>query len=166
MIPDLPYLLSIAALSASLAGLAGLVAGLHRGEGLSALDRFRLREIVEFAFANTLLAMSVLPLTALFDDVSVAVQIVAAATIVYLVAISLILFRRLRAAGIRMTTWIRIAAVLDLLIVAAAAVAIATGTLAALQVMLLLMLARPMTAFLFVLASFDTPAGKPGSSAS
>lgn len=49
VITELPFLLSIAALSLSLAGLAGLVAGLRRSDGPRPIDRFRLREIVEFA---------------------------------------------------------------------------------------------------------------------
>jgi hypothetical protein len=164
MIPDLPFLLSTAALSASLAGLAGLVAGLHRGEGLTALDRFRLREIVEFAFANTLLAMAILPLASILGSVENAARAVAVTAIVYLALITVVLARRMRAAGIAMTTWLWIAGALDLLILAAALATIAGGALAALQVMLLLLLARPMTAFLFVLASFDTPSG-PGTAA-
>ena len=81
MIPDLPFLLSIAALSGSLAGLAGLVGGLRRGEGLRPIDRFRLREIVEFAFANTLLALSMVPLANLLSSVDAAVRVVAAAAL-------------------------------------------------------------------------------------
>lgn len=52
MIPEAPFFFSIAALSGSLAGLAGLVAGLRRGSDMPGHDLFRLREIVEFSFAN------------------------------------------------------------------------------------------------------------------
>ena len=157
MVPDLPFLLSIAALSGSLAGLAGLVGGLRRGEGLQPIDRFRLREIVEFAFANTLLALSVLPLTSILGSLEASIRVVSAAAVVYLLSIALILFRRLRTAGIRMTAWIAVAGVLDTLIIIAAGASLLSGAIAALQVTLLLFLARPMTAFLFVLASFDAP---------
>jgi hypothetical protein len=155
VITDLPFLLSIAGLSASLAGLAGLVAGLRRSDGLRPIDAFRLREIVEFAFANMLLALSLVPLATLTASVEAAVRIVAVAAGAYLVAISAVLFRRLRHADIAMTTWVRVAGALDLAIVVATVAAIVTGTLAALQVLLILFLARPMVAFLFVLASFD-----------
>jgi hypothetical protein len=155
VITDLPFLLSIAGLSASLAGLAGLVAGLRRSDGLRPLDAFRLREIVEFAFANMLLALSLVPLATLTNSIEAAVRIVAVAAGAYLVAISAVLFRRLRHADIAMTTWVRVAGALDLVIVVATAAAIVTGALAALQVLLILFLARPMVAFLFVLASFD-----------
>lgn len=155
MVPELPFLLSIAALSASLAGLAGLVAGLRRTDGLRPIDAFRLREIVEFAFANALLALSVVPLTALTGQVETAVRLVAAAAGAYLLANVAILLRRLRQTDIAMTTWVRVAGVLDLAIIAATAWAIVTGQLAALQVLLILLLARPMVAFLFVLGSFE-----------
>lgn len=156
MVPELPFVLSIAALSLSLAGLAGLVAGLRRSNEIRAIDRFRLREIVEFAFANALLALSIAPLATLTGDLGTTVRIIAAAAAVYLVAISAILFRRLRHADIAMTTWARMAGALDLMVAIAAIAAIASGSLAWLQVMLILFLARPMVAFLFVLASFDT----------
>ena len=52
MIPEAPFLFSIAGLSPSLAGLPGLVAVLRRGADLRPMDAFWLREIVEFAFAN------------------------------------------------------------------------------------------------------------------
>jgi hypothetical protein len=155
MVPDLPFLLSIAGLSASLAGLAGLVAGLRRADGLRPIDRFRLREIVEFAFATALLAMSSVPIANLVGSVETAVRIVAAATVAYLLAIMVVLFRRLRHADIAMTTWVRIAGGLDVAILVPALAAIGTGSLAWLQAMLLLLLVRPMIAFLFVLASLD-----------
>ena len=55
MIPEAPFLFSIAGLSPSLAGLPGLVAVLRRGADLRPMDAFWLREIVEFAFANIVL---------------------------------------------------------------------------------------------------------------
>jgi hypothetical protein len=155
MIPELPFLLSVAALSLSLAGLAGLVAGLRRSDGLRPIDMFRLREIVEFAFANALVALSIVPITTIAGSVEAAVRIVAAGALVYLIAVTGILFRRLRQADIAMTTWVRIAGALDIAILVGAVAAVATGSMAAMEVLLLLFLARPMVAFLFVLASFD-----------
>ena len=55
VIPEAPFLFSIAGMSASLAGLPGLVAALRRGDDLLPMDAFWLREIVEFAFANIVL---------------------------------------------------------------------------------------------------------------
>ena len=155
MITESGFLLSIAALSLSLAGLAGLVAGLRRSDGLRPIDRFRLREIVEFAFANALLALAVIPLSSLVESTETAVRIVAIAGAAYLVAVSVVLYRRLRRADIALTMWVGIAGFLDLLIVIATLAAIVTGSLAVFQVMLILFLARPMVAFLFVLASLE-----------
>ena len=155
MIPDLPFLFSIAALSGSLAGLAGLVGGLRRGADFRPIDRFRLREIVEFAFANTLLALSTVPLANLLGSVEAAVRIVAFAAIAYVLAVTVVLFRRLRAVEIPMTRWAVVAGILDLLILGAGMAALVSGAIAALQVLLVLLLARPMMAFVFVLTSFD-----------
>jgi hypothetical protein len=112
---------------------------------------------VEFAFANTLLALSMVPVANLLASVEAAIRVVAAAAIAYLLAVGIILFRRMRASGIAMTAWIVFAVALDIAILAAAVAAIVTASIAALQVLLILMLLRPMTAFLFVLASFDVP---------
>ncbi len=155
MITESGFLLSIAALSLSLAGLAGLVAGLRRSDGLRPMDRFRLREIVEFAFANALLALAIIPLSSLVESTETAVRIAAIAAGAYLVAVSIVLYRRLRGAEITMTTWVGVAGLLDLLIIIATLAAIITGSLAVFQVMLILFLARPMVAFLFVLASLE-----------
>jgi hypothetical protein len=158
---DLSFLLAIAGLSLSLAGLAGLVAGLRRSDGLRPLDMFRLREIVEFAFANALIALLVLPVATIAGSVEIAVRIVAAAALLYLFAVSLVLYRRLRGTDIEMTTWVWIAIVLDTGIVLTSVAAIVTGSQAVLQLMLILFLARPMMAFLFVLASFETDPRNP-----
>jgi hypothetical protein len=156
VVPDLPFFLSIAALSASLAGLAGLVAGLRRGEGLRAMDLYRLREIVEFSFANALLAIALVPLTNIFGEVMTPIRLVAVAALLYLVLDAAVLFRRLRMAGLAISAWVIVASVIDIAIVITALATIATAAIGALQVLLMLLLARPMTAFIFVLVSFDT----------
>jgi hypothetical protein len=152
---ETPFFLAIAGLSLSLAGLAGLVAGLRRGDGLRPLDSYRLREIVEFAFANALLALAVFPTATLTGSVDTAVRLAASVGIIYLVAVATVLFTRLRHAEIAMTMWVRVAVVLDVVILAAALATIGTGSSAALEIVLIMFLARPMMAFLFVLASFD-----------
>ena len=162
---DLPFLLSVAGLSGSLAGLAGLVGGLRRGEGLRPIDRFRLREIVEFAFATTLLALSTVPLTTILGSPESAIRVEAAAAVAYLLAIAIILFRRLRTSGIGLSMWIAVAGILDTLIILMAIATVSSGAVASLEVLLLLLLARPMTAFLFVLASFDQPDHRDGAPA-
>jgi hypothetical protein len=158
MIPETPFFLSIVALSGSLAGLAGLVAGIRRSEGFRAVDRYRLRQIVEFAFANALLALSLFPLITLFDSVESAVRVGSAAAAVYLVAIAVVLLRRLQREEIRATAWFRVVVVLDVATIAGIVAGLVSGTIVAYEVLMLLLLARPMLAFLFVLASFDTGA--------
>ena len=156
MITESPFLFSIAALSASLAGLAGLVAGLRRGEGLSPLDLFRLREIVEFAFANVLLAISTVPLTTLLGSAQTAVRIVAVVAIVYIVAVVALLVRRQRSWSISGSGgWYAPALVVDAATLVAAVATVVEGSAGPFEAMLVALLARPMLAFAFVLASFE-----------
>jgi hypothetical protein len=155
MIPEAPFLFSIAGLSASLAGLAGLVAGLRRGADVRPIDLFRLRQIVEFSFANVLLALSVIPLSEL-NGLDGAIRVVAVLGIVYVVVSSLILQRRMHHAGIAWTTtWQLAASGLNLVAIGLAVAAIATLTFASVAFMLMALLGRPMLAFLLVLGSFE-----------
>jgi hypothetical protein len=145
----------IATLSASLAGLAGLVAALRRGTGLARLDLFRLREIVEFAFATALVSLTTVPVSALvgIDD---AVRIGAALALVVLVAHALLLLRRAVASELeRYRAWWAVAIGIDAVVMTLAVVTILTASIAAYQLMLILLLARPMAAFLLVLSRFD-----------
>ena len=156
MIPEAPFFFVLGTLSLSLAGLAGLVAALRRGEAMRSLDMYRLREIVEFAFANALLAISTVPLAVALGDREQAVRIVALVAVVYLVAVALLLGRRLRRSGIKLLVpWIMVASTLDTVAVIAALIALGTGSIPALEMTLIVFLARPMTAFLFVLESFE-----------
>ena len=146
---------SIAALNASMAALAGLVAALRRGEGLAPLDLFRLREIVEFSFANVLLAVSVVPLATITGSTETAVRTVGVAAIVYLSVHLVVLIRRQRSSQI--ATYRGWAVLVIPLLFAAYLAALATvvsGQIGWLEALLVTMLARPMTAFLFVLSMF------------
>jgi hypothetical protein len=160
MIPEAPFLFSIAGLSASLAGLAGLVAALRRGTELRAIDAFRLREIVEFAFANVLFCVAVVPLAqTLPGGTADVVRVAAGLSILYGVSSTVVLGLRNRRARIGWTVgWTAAAAGLLIASVLTALAAIATGSIATYEGLLVLMLARPMLAFLLVLASFESPA--------
>ena len=157
MIPEAPFLFSIAALSASLAGLAGLVAGLRRGADVRPIDLFRLREIVEFAFANVLLAIGVVPLTLALADGALAVRVAAAIGISYGVVTVIVLARRSRLSNLAWTRgWTAAAIVINLAAAVAGVYVLASGSISAYLAFLVALLARPMVAFLLVLASFES----------
>ncbi len=156
MTADSPFLLSVAALSASLAGLAGLVAALRRGEGLSANDRFRLHEIVEFCFANIILAIGIIPLTTISGSTETALRIGGGVALVYMLVDIVVLTRRARTMSIQLNWgWVTIVLALNIAAIVASTAAMLTGALGAYQALLLVLLIRPMAAFLFVLSSFE-----------
>jgi hypothetical protein len=156
VIPEAPFLFSIAGLSASLAGLAGLVAALRRAEGVHGQDLFRLREIVEFSFANVLFAVGLIPLALTLGSTSDAVRVAAVVAVAYLVVGTGILVRRQRRLGIAPSAgWYVLAGGINVAVLAAGLAAVAFGAVAAYEAFLVGLLARPMLAFLLVLASFD-----------
>jgi hypothetical protein len=153
---EAPFFISIAGLSASLAGLAGLVAAIRRGEGLAPNDRFRLREIVEFAFANIFFAMGIFPLTALVGDLGSALLVAAAAVAIYLVIDVFVLTeRRIRMRIALRGRWIAVVALLNLAAFVLAGITVATRSVGAYEAVLLALLARPMLSFALVLSSFE-----------
>jgi hypothetical protein len=155
MLAEAPYFYAMATLSLTLAGLAGLAAALRRGAAPSELDVFRLREIVEFGFTNALLALATIPLTTGLGDTA-GVRVVSALAVAALVADSTLLLRRSRTIpDLRRRTIVLPIAGLGAAIFAAALVAEASGTVLALEWVLLLNLVRPMLAFTFVLRSLD-----------
>jgi hypothetical protein len=156
VISEAPFLFAVAGLSASLAGLAGLVAGLRRGADIRSLDVYRLREIVEFAFANALLSLSTIPVAVALDSTSDAVRIVAAAALAYTVVHVAVLVRRSRRFALpRSRAWVAVAVFVDLTTPILVAVCVVSGSVAAFEALLLVLLFRPMAAFLLVLESFE-----------
>jgi hypothetical protein len=162
VIPEAPFVFSIAGLSASFAALAGLVAGLRRGQSLNAVELYQLREIVETAFVNILLALAIIPL-ATMAGLEAAIRVTGVVTFVYLIGHGLLLERRRRQTGIA-TDRSRLIMILAIGVpaVVMAAVVATTGALWALEIMLLLLLARPMAGFLLVLSTFGTRSGTDG----
>lgn len=157
MIPEAPFLFSIAGLSASLGGLSGLVAGLRRGTDMRPVDLFRLREIVEFSFANVVLALSTIPLALILGSTVAAARAVAIAAMVYVILHLVVLIRRNRQFQVANSRAGDTAVILLGVATLGAAVAtVATGSIGAFEALLLALLGRPMLAFLFVLASFKT----------
>ncbi|MGZ3631396.1 MAG: hypothetical protein ACXWQ6_01980 [Candidatus Limnocylindrales bacterium] len=154
---DEPFLFAIAGLSASLAGLAGLVAGLRRGERLLAVDQLRLRQIVEWSFANALFALAMIPLTS-WLGVTAAVRVGGLIATGLVVLTMLVLLRRIGRVGLpldRLT--LIVAATVDLTAFLAGIAAAVSGELIVLQVALLALVARPMGAFLLVLSQMEKP---------
>jgi hypothetical protein len=147
---------SVAALSASLAGLAGLVAGLRRSDGLRPIDMYRLQEIVEFAFANVLIALSFVVLASAIGETSAA-RIAGVGILVYLIVNSVGLYRRLAKVGLeRRGRWMIVVIVIDVLGAVLAVVTAVTGSIEGVETLLIVLLARPMISFLFVLSSLET----------
>jgi hypothetical protein len=154
VIPEAPFLFSIAALSASLAGLAGLVVGLRRGSDLRAIDMFRLREIVEFAFANIILSIAIVPLTVVTGSIETVVRFAALAALVYAVATSAFLAATTRRLGIAWTWgWGSGAIAINVGILVASLATMATGSIGMYEALLVVLLIRPMFAFVLVIAS-------------
>ena len=162
MIPEAGFIFSIAGLSASFAGLAGLVMALRRGSEVRPIDSFRLRQMVEFSFANIILSISVLPLADLLGSGQEAARWDALVVAVYTLAINVLFARRVRKAGLHWGGWWAISALgVNVTAVIIAGIVIATGSFGAFEVMLVVLLIRPMIPFLLVLESWETETHRP-----
>ena len=158
MIPEAPFLFSVAGISASLAGLAGLVAGLRRGADVRPIDLYRLREIVEFAFANVILALGTIPLVLTIGNTSDALRLGAGAALLYsIVHIAVLIQRSRRHALPSSRAWYVGAGSLDIATLVTVVATVVSGAFGAYEALLLVLLLRPMLAFLLVLASFEAP---------
>lgn len=154
MISEAPYLFSIAALSVSLAGFAGLVAAFRRGGAPRPIDFYRLRQIAEFGLANAFLALLPIPLAATLGEAPQAVRIASVVVFAYVIAYWFALIRQARRLelGLRFDPIFLIFA-LNVAILASAIVAAAMPSTAAFEWLLLFLLARPMLAFVLVLGA-------------
>ena len=120
------------------------------------MDLYRLREIVEFAFANALIALSVVAVATALGLPST-VRIAGVGIVAYMVGHSLGLWVRMRRFGLpRERSWLIVAVAIDVIAVLLALTCAATGVTPYLQILLIVLLARPMIAFLFVLGSLET----------
>lgn len=154
MIPEAPFLFSIAALSVTLAGFAGLVAAFRRGGEWTAMTVFRLREIAEFGLGNAFLALLTVPLATTLGDLSTALRVCGAVGVAFIVAGSLVLIRRQRALGVPPARgWYALAIAINLSAIGAGLATAIVGTIGLFEWHLLFLLARPMLAFVLVLSS-------------
>ena len=164
MFSEAAFLFAIAGMSGSLAGLGGLVAGLRRGADLRTIDLYRLREIVEFAFGNVIIALSFIPIAAVTSTIDAAVRVAASAALALSVVHIVVLARRNSRNPLPPSrAWYVVAVSSDIGVIATVIAALGTGSFAAFEVLLLVLLIRPMFAFLLVLASFE-PTEPPGRS--
>jgi len=154
MIPEAPYLFSVAALSVTLAGFAGLVAAFRRGSELMPIDIYRLRQIAEFGFGNALIALSTIPLSTTTGDLTLALRICGAIGVLFIFSGVALLLRRQRRLDVRGQAGLNpVIVVVDLAAIAAGVATVGVGSVGLFEWELLFLLARPMLAFSFVLAS-------------
>jgi hypothetical protein len=156
VIPEAPLVFSVAGLSASFAGLAGLVMALRRGADIRPVDMLRLRQMVEFSFVNIILAVAVIPLASILGGTSEAARVEAVVIGVYALAVNLTYTRRTRRAGLRFGGWwAAIVIVVFVTTLLCAAWVAVSGRVDAFEVLLVLLLIRPMLPFLLVLSSWE-----------
>jgi hypothetical protein len=154
VIPEAPYLFSVAALSVTLAGFAGLVSAFRRGAGWTAMDLFRLREIAEFGLGNALVALLAIPLGTTLGDLAAALRVCGLVGGIFVIGGGVLLVRRRSDLGVpRERTWYALAALTDIGAIAAALAMVVAPSIGLLEWFLLFLLARPMLAFALVLAS-------------
>lgn len=154
MIPEAPFVFSIAGLSVTLAGFAGLVAAFRRGGDWTAITVFRLREIAEFGFGNALLALVLIPLSTTTGDVATALRACGVLGILFVLGGVLLLARRQRRLGVPAERgWYLLATAIDLGAVVAGFATALTGAVGFFEWELLFLLSRPMLAFVLVLTS-------------
>ena len=151
--PPAALLFSVAGLSLSLAGFSGLVAAFRRGAPLQPIDAFRLKELPEMALATTFLAVLTLPLVDVIGNPKASIQLASGAAMLFTVAHVIRLLGRVRTLGISQSAGKQVLiTVANVLILLTGAVSLATGSVAAYEWLLVFMLARPMLAFVIVLA--------------
>jgi len=157
MIPDAGFVFSIAGLNASFAGLGGLLIGLRRGADVRPLDTLRLRQVVEFAFANLLLAISVQPFVVLLGPDG-GFRLSAGLALVAIVGALPILQRRVARVGISWgRSWAAAAIALTAVGALLAATTVIVPSAGIYELLMIVMLARPMVTFLLVLGAIDEP---------
>ena len=139
-------LFSIAGLSVTLAGFSGLVSAFRRGGPWKLTDAFRLRQTSEMGLATAFITLASVPLAEI-TDVATAVRV--ASGIAFIFTCLHVAFLQLRGRNL----WREF----DLVVLSMAAIGIVLATVPAYEAVLVLMLARPMVAFVLVLR--DVPVG-------
>ena len=135
-----------------MAGFSGLVATFRRGGPWKPIDSFRLREIPEMGLATTVLALAAIPLADSTASAQLAIRYASALAVAFTLFHIVVLLVRSRGMRIKLSSanfWS--GAIIDLGVVAVGVVSIIAGSAAAYEWFLILLLARPMIAFVLVL---------------
>jgi hypothetical protein len=152
-LPQTAFLLAIAGVGMSLAGFSGLVLAIRRGAPLKPIDAYRLRLLPEMALATTFLALTTIPLADAIGNPTVTMQVASGLALLFTFGHIFRLFAQTRAAGISQPARFQTAiVVIDLLVLLVAAAGLAVGSVAIYEWVLVLLLARPALAFVFVLS--------------
>ena len=145
--PPTAFLYSVAGLSITLAGFAGLVVSFRHGSQWTAIDTYQARQMPEVGLATALIAIMTLPLVDLVGTAS-ALRLLGILAVCLTVIHNVTLFLRRRAGHINrgapvvfMDTFVAGAAL------AAGVFTIALGTVVAFEWLLAFMLARAVVAF-------------------
>jgi len=110
------------------------------------------RQIVEWGFANVVLALAGIPLASALGSVSSTIRVVAAAAFVYLTANVIVLVRR-RGSDRDLVRVGPLVVAVDVLFFSLVTATVILGDITALELTLIVLVARPMIAFLMVLGS-------------
>lgn len=154
MTADVGFFFAVTGASMSLASIAGLVVGFRRTGTWAAHDLYRLRQIVEWGFANAILALAAFPLAGIAGE-GPALRSLGVIALAYLVANVVLLLRR--RGTLRSILPVRPLAVMTdgVAMILCAATAI-LGTINAWELTLLVLVVRPMIVFIWVLMSIHS----------
>ncbi len=153
-------LIAIAGLGVTLAGFSGLVAAFRHSGQWKPLDSYRLVQIPEMGLSTAVIALATIPLAETIGSGRAAIQWASGVALAFTLAHVLVLLVRSRRMGIQLPRWgLAGAVVIDIATLGTAAVSLSLGSLAAYEWLLLLLLARPMLAFVLVMSDMPTEAG-------
>lgn len=148
MIPEAPFLTAVATVSMTLAGFSGLLVAFRRGDQLREVDIFHLRGIAETGLANALIALATIAVSTLLGDLPATTRTMASIVLVF-IGFQIVVFTvRQRRATINVG-WTQAvgAAAIDLASAVVAVLTIVFGAFGLYEILLILLLARPMWDF-------------------
>jgi putative flippase GtrA len=158
MVPEAPFFTAVATVSMTLAGFSGLLIALRHGDQLRRVDMFHLRGIVETGLGTALIALLTIAVATLVGDLRTATPVLAAVVIAFIGFQITVFAVRQRRTSVRVGRLQSVGAVvIDVATVVLAVVTIFIRAAGAYEVLLLLLLARPMWDFVGVLREMGGP---------